>query len=55
MKQLQYTASAVPLVFSLLLDEGVRPLQTKAPAGGRPKVVELDDEGNAAGRPSTET
>lgn len=53
MKQLQFSAPALPFVFASLSDETVQPLQIKAPGRERPKVMDLDDEGIKFCRPAT--
>lgn len=53
MRQLQPTAPTRPSVFTLLSDEIIHPLQFKAPARNRSKVVKLDEKVIALRRPGT--
>lgn len=46
-KQPQSNAPALPFVSGLLSDEAIQPLRIRTPAGERPKVIELDNGGNA--------
>lgn len=51
-KQLQFSAPALPFAFDSLSDEVVPPLQIKARAEEHPKVKQPDDEANALSRPA---
>lgn len=52
---LQFIAPALCSVCILLLSEVVHPLQMKKSAEERPKMIDLDDEGNAVSRSATAT
>lgn len=52
-KQPQFIAPATSSVSASLFHEVLRPLQIKAPARGRPKLIELSDERKALSRART--
>lgn len=51
-EQLPFTAPTRSPLFSLLLQENVQSLQMKQPAAERPRVTDLEDEGNCVRPPA---